>query len=185
MVKRDLVSYIIFGVLLILAFIGLRLYVFEPYSVTAKDANQVIRESEQVVAFRTVKPQYGDLVLYKVNGKKQVSRVVGKPGDEVTYMDDVLYLNNAIKEEPYLETMKTAYHKQYVNGAYFTEDFSIQSLTQTVDSVIPKRQYLLLNDDRTNSEDSRQYGLINKKDIIGVISFRFSPLSEFGFVDGL
>ncbi|MGT2665939.1 signal peptidase I [Streptococcus rifensis] len=185
MVKRDLIKHIIFVVAIILSLIGLRLYIFEPYTVAEQDANNYIRQDDMVVAFKTVKTDYSDLVLYQVEGDKQVGRIIAKPGDSVTYMDDVLYLNHEIKDEPYLENLKTAYHKQFVNGAYFTNDFSIETLTQTVDGVIPKSKYLILNDDRTNSKDSREYGLINKSDIIGVIRFRLAPFADFGFVDSI
>ncbi|MGT2784164.1 signal peptidase I [Streptococcus merionis] len=185
MVKRDLVKSIILVMVFVVALIGLRLYVFEPYTVTEQDANNVVRQGEMVVAFKTVKADYSDLVLYKVGGKKYIGRIIAKSGDSVTFMDDVLYLNNKVQEEPYIESLKATYHKQFVNGAYFTNDFSIETLTQTVDGTIPKRQYLILNDDRTNSADSRQHGLINQSDLIGVISFRLTPLSEFGFVDSV
>ena len=46
-----------------------------------------------------------------------------------------------------------------------------------------KGQYLVLNDNRRNTDDSRKFGLIEKDQIKGVISFRLYPLSRFGFVD--
>ena len=46
------------------------------------------------------------------------------------------------------------------------------------DSVV----YMILNDNRQNMEDSRKFGLISKKQIKGVISFRVLPLQEFGFI---
>lgn len=182
MVKRDLITNLVLVILLIGALIGLRLYVFEPYKVTRTDANDFIAQDQWVLALKTAKPAYRDLVLYQVDGKDYVGRVIAKPGDSVTYMADVLYLNNVSKEEPYLERFKNAYQKR-LPGEYFTEDFTIESLTQTVDGVIPSKDYLILNDDRTNTADSRTFGLISKKQIKGVIYFRISPLSEIGFVD--
>ena len=41
----------------------------------------------------------------------------------------------------------------------------------------------MLNDNRRNTDDSRKFGLIEKDQIKGVISFRLYPLSRFGFVD--
>ena len=42
--------------------------------------------------------------------------------------------------------------------------------------------FLVLNDNRTNKDDSRTFGLIPKKNVIGRLTFRISPLSDFGFI---
>lgn len=183
MVKKDLVTYVILSILFIVGLLGLRFYVFEPYEVTKQDANTYLHQGELVLAFQTVKPDYRDFVLYEVKGKKRIGRIIAKPRDTVTYMDDVLYLNERVQEEPYLETLKKAYYNQFVNGSYFTHDFSVESLTNTVDKAIPEDDYLILNDHRNNTEDSRRLGLVNRSEIIGVVSFRLSPLSQFGFID--
>ena len=65
----------------------------------------------------------------------------------------------------------------------FTDDFSIGTLTDNKQTKIKKGQYLVLNDNRRDTEDSRKFGLIEKDQIKGVISFRVYPLSRFGFVD--
>lgn len=60
--------------------------------------------------------------------------------------------------------------------------FSIGTLTDNKQTKIKKGQYLVLNDNRRDTEDSRKFGLIEKDQIKGVISFRVYPLSRFGFV---
>ncbi|MFX3864275.1 S26 family signal peptidase, partial [Streptococcus suis] len=42
--------------------------------------------------------------------------------------------------------------------------------------------YLVLNDVRTNQQDSRSFGLIYSEAIVGRLTFRISQLSEFGFI---
>lgn len=185
MVKRDLITHIVLGVLFIVGLIGLRLYVFEPYRIQEADVNRYLAKDELVLAFRTETVKHTDLVLYEKEGKRHVGRVIAMAGDSVTYMDDVFYLNNQVEEEPYLDSFKASHQKQFVNGEPLTADFSIETLTQTVDGVIPKKEFLILNDDRSNTQDSRTYGLIAQDEIVGVISFRLSPLSDFGFVDSI
>ena len=69
------------------------------------------------------------------------------------------------------------------NSGYFTHDFSLQTLTDSKTRKIPKDSYLILNDNRQNTRDSREFGLISSKQIQGVISFRISPLKKFGFIE--
>ncbi|SPZ97263.1 signal peptidase IB [Staphylococcus aureus] len=46
-------------------------------------------------------------------------------------------------------------------------------------NVIPKGKYLVLGDNREVSKDSRAFGLIDEDQIVGKVSFRFWPFSEF------
>jgi len=162
MVKRDLIRNVIFLSVIAITIVCLRIFIFTPYSITTKDANH--------------------FVLYEVKGKKHVGRVIGVGNDSVVYMDDVLYLNNKIKSEDYLTKDKEKYLAKANNTGYFTHDFTIQTLTKSNTNKIPTQSYLILNDNRQNMEDSRKFGLISKKQIKGVISFRVLPLQEFGFI---
>ena len=72
-----------------------------------------------------------------------------------------LYINDKAYEEPYL------------NKDVVTEDFKLQDIG--VD-VIPDNKYLVLGDNRSDSLDSRKYGLVDKKQIIGTAWIRLWPI---------
>ena len=58
-----------------------------------------------------------------------------------------------------------------------TEDFSLTTLGY---EKIPKDMYVVLGDNRENSLDSREIGLIKRKDILGKIKLRIWPINKFG-----
>lgn len=174
MVKRDLVRQIALLVLLLLGLIGLRLWFFEPVTINSGMANSYLKEGDLVIAVRNSRLNHGDFVLYEQEGKPYVSRVIAIGEERVTYMDDVLYRNDTIVSEHYIKT--PALQESY------TEDLTISTVTGGQFEAIPKGYYFLLNDDRTNQQDSRQFGLIAEKDIVGRLTFRLSPLAEFGFI---
>lgn len=182
MVKRDLITYIILVIALIGLAVTLRMFVLEPHTVTTKEANQVMLEKDVVLAVKQAQLTHGDLVLYKVDGHEHIGRLIAMPGDRVTYMDDVLYLNDQVKEEPYLADLRTAHQTEISNIGYYTPDFTIPSLTGEAQADIPDGQHLILNDNRLHNDDSRSFGLIAKEDIIGVVNFRVFPISKFGFL---
>ncbi len=93
-----------------------------------------------------------------------IKRVIGLPGETVEYKDNKLYINGKYYEEDFIDT-----------NTVKTEDFA-------VNGVIPEGKYLVLGDNRGNSEDSRDYGLISKKDIIGKAWIRFWPISQIKFI---
>lgn len=98
-------------------------------------------------------------------------------------MDDIFYLNNMVESQAYLEKMKTRYLNNAPLGTLYTEDFTISTITGDKYQKVPKGKYLLLNDNRKNTNDSRRFGLIDASQIKGLVTFRVLPLSDFGFVE--
>ena len=65
--------------------------------------------------------------------------------------------------------------EDYLKDDVVTDDFKLSDIG--VD-VIPENKYLVLGDNRSNSLDSRNYGLIDRKQIIGTSWFRIWPLKR-------
>ena len=183
MVKRDLIRNIIIAVLAIVVISLLRVFVLSTHRVTEGQANDYIHAGDYVTFNKKVEPHNKDFILYTVNGKEYTGRVIADEGKSVTAMDDFLYVNDKPVEETYISKDKSAYLATVSPGNFFTDDFSIGTLTDNKQTKIKKGQYLVLNDNRRDTEDSRKFGIIEKDQIKGVISFRVYPLSRFGFVD--
>jgi signal peptidase I len=100
-------------------------------------------------------PQRGDVVVIKDPGHQDyaVKRIVGRPYDWLNFKDGVLYINGKRLEEPYLST----------NTRTDTSDMSEKWIQ------LGRNQYFLLGDNRANSEDSRFYGVVHRKNIIGMV----------------
>lgn len=183
MVKRDLIRNIILAVLVIVMILLLRAFVFSTYRVAESQANDYLHAGDYVTFNKNVDPKTKDFILYTINNKDYIGRVIAGEGQTVTAMDDFLYVDDVPVDEDYISQAKSAYLTTVQPGNFYTDDFSIATLTKDRQSKIEKDQYLVLNDNRRNTDDSRKFGLIAKKDIKGVISFRLYPLSRFGFVD--
>lgn len=183
MVKRDLIRNIIITLVALLALVLLRVFVFTPYQVTDQDANVTLASGDRVLAFRLQEPKRDDLVLYEVEGKTYIGRVIGAGKDYVASMDNVLYVNHEAQDEQYLSKLKEKYLNKTEAAGYFTNDFTLETLTQSDMSEIPEGQYLILNDNRRNNKDSRSFGLIKASQIEGVVDFRLTPLGKFGFLE--
>lgn len=177
MVRRDLYTYIGLFLFLILGWMALRIWVLEPVTITSEMANDYLKKDEVIMAVKGVELTYADFVVYEANGKDHVGRVIGMPGDTVTFMDDVLYRNNNIISESYLD--KIAYPHQ----EYYTEDLDIETITKGKSNKVDKDSYFILNDLRTNKKDSRTFGLISKKQIKGRLTFRVLPIKRFGYIE--
>ena len=68
------------------------------------------------------------------------------------------------------------------SNGYYTDDFFLSELKGTKAGRVPSDTYLVLNDNRGDTEDSREFGYIHKNQIEGVVNLRLYPLNKFGFI---
>ena len=112
------------------------------------------------------------LVFHADKNEDYVKRVIGVPGDIITYENDKLYVNDKRIQEPYLQS-----YEAFSNpDDRFTEDFTLEALTGK--SKVPKGSYFVLGDNRRQSLDSRYFLFVQKEDIVGKVVARYWPLDS-------
>jgi signal peptidase I len=111
--------------------------------------------------YRLSVPQPDDIVMlyYPVNPDKSfVKRVIAKEGDVVRIVDGKVYVNNEPRDDVFVPPTYRSH-----------EDFS--SIT------VKQGYYFVMGDHRNNSSDSREWGEVPRKYIIGKVQLRWWPLS--------
>lgn len=103
--------------------------------------------------------------------KYVVKRVIGLPGEVISYKDDVLYIDGVAVEEPFLET---EYAHRYQERHRFTRDFKPYQ--------IPENSYYLMGDNRPFSTDSRVLGAFTDENILSKDIFILFPFENFGII---
>jgi len=110
----------------------------------------------------------GDIVVFKAPAGSDpgiddlVKRVIGLPGETVSAQHGHVYING--KELP----------ETYLPKGTVTTNFSPVTLAPD--------HYWVMGDNRGNSKDSRVFGPIEKKNIVGRVFFRIWPFSRLGFM---
>jgi len=122
-----------------------------------------------------------------------IKRVIGVPGDKITYENKRLTVNGKAVEytalDDYLDEERPVYHKQFVEKLPGTEhrilndeparsfnldgvenfpnreacDYSYDKFT----CIVPAGNYFMMGDNRDNSADSRYWGFVPDKNIVG------------------
>lgn len=112
--------------------------------------------------YRISSPHKGDIVMlyYPVNPDKSfVKRVIAEEGDFVRIVDGRVYVNDVPLKDDYVP-------QEYRSH----DDWGPQ--------MIQEGYYFVMGDHRNNSSDSRHWGLVPKKYIIGKVQVRWWPLPE-------
>lgn len=110
-----------------------------------------------------------DIVIIYLEEKDEyiVKRIVGLPGETISYKDGVLYVDGQAVEETFLDT---AYVHSY-EGTFMPD---MEPVTLGED------EYFCLGDNRPHSSDSRIYGAFSSDRIIAKGIFIFYPFSQWG-----
>ncbi|MGX7419500.1 signal peptidase I [Carnobacterium gallinarum] len=178
--KRELLSTVMTLLVALGVVFLLRTFVFSPVIVKGESMSPTLANSDRILLLKMEKVKRFSIVTFPApDAPKQnyVKRVIGLPGDTISYKNDVLMINGKAYEEPYLDEFKA----ELPNGGLLTNDFTLQEVTG--DKVIPEGEYFVLGDNRQNSKDSRYIGYINEKDVQGVADYRIWPIKTFGKID--
>jgi signal peptidase I len=102
-----------------------------------------------------------------------VKRVIGLPGETVSYRKDQLYINGFPMEETFFDQDYVAEVKSKIKGN-FTTDFA--------DFVLAEDEYFLMGDNRPFSSDSRRFGPFKLKHLISKDAYIIFPLDQIHFI---
>lgn len=106
-------------------------------------------------------PEYGDVIIFKFpkdESRDFVKRVIGRPGDEIQISYGQVYLNGAALDEPYIT------HPGQSNLA---------------PQKVPDDAYFVLGDNRSASNDSRDWGTVPSQNIVGRAWLSFWPINRW------
>lgn len=130
-------------------------------------------------------PQRGDIMVFRFPHDPKmhfVKRVVGLPGDKIEYKSEKLYINGKLmtqEADGQYDFKSGANRKQSLNKysemlENMTHDILIdprRSSSQTLKFDVPADQYFVMGDNRNYSNDSRYWGFVPDKNVVGKAFF--------------
>lgn len=136
------------------AALSLVLLVAEPFTVRSSSMSPTLHDGDQVLVEK-LSPRFGDLargdvIVFEAPGTHSlmVKRVVALAGDRVGLADGRLVVNGRRVDEPYVDL-------EAVDGVYFGPD------------AVPHGAVFVMGDDRGNSVDSRTFGAVSLRSVVG------------------
>lgn len=123
------------------------------------------------ISFRLGEPKRDDVIVLK-NPRNEsqdfIKRIIALPGDTIKIENGSVFVNGGLVNETYLPP-----NTRTPAGAFLTEGTTITA---------GENQYFVIGDNRNHSSDSREWGSITKKEIIGKAIFRYWPPNSVGLL---
>ncbi|MGH7241638.1 MAG: signal peptidase I [Candidatus Saccharimonadales bacterium] len=163
------------------------LFVFQSYQVSGPSMETTLQDQDRLIVWKLPRswarithhqyvPNRGDIIIFTESGlsqygqedtKQLIKRVIGLPGDRVVVHNNVITVYNKAHPKGFQPDKTLPY------GTNITEPAE-----QEVDTTVGKDQVFVCGDNRTNSLDSRFFGPIYTKQIIGKLVLRVLPLDK-------
>ncbi len=157
-------------------FLVIYAFLFRPFQVSGESMYPTFYNQEYVltdlIGLRFKDLQRGDIIVFKAPkdpDKDFIKRIIGATGDTISIQNGDVYLNNKkLNEEAYLDKSVKTY------GEGFLKD--------GVSVVVPEEKYFVMGDNRSYSSDSREWGFLDKKEIIGRSLYVYWPPNRMRLV---
>ena len=163
-VKEELVAWVktlmsaaVYAVLIVT-------FLFQVARVEGQSMAPTLEDQDRLIVnklvYRIGEPRRGDIVMlyYPLNPEKSfVKRVIAEEGDTVRIVDGRVFVNDIPLKDDYVASEYRSH-----------DDWGPQ--------VIPEGYDFVMGDHRNNSSDSRHWGMVPKKYIIGKVQIRWWPV---------
>lgn len=159
---KDTFKYILF--IVVVLFIAI--YVVGLQQVVGDSMNPTLNNGDILIIDKLTPKlsniKRGDIIsFYYDESKFLVKRVIGLPGEYIEIKEGKLYINGKVFND-YVDNIKI-------------ENFKLEELGY---NKIPDNYYFVLGDNRNDSLDSREIGLIKKSDIVGKKIVKIWPVKN-------
>ena len=141
-------------------------FIFQSFWIPSGSMKPTLKIGDIIIASKCSywnrNPVRGEIIVFRYPkdiSKFFVKRIIGLPGEKVEIKNSRVYINGIMISEAYVIP------KEYC-------DFSMVT--------VPDNQYFVLGDSRADSEDSRVWGFLDEKYIVGKVSYRYWPLDSRG-----
>lgn len=159
----------------LLIVVPIRAFLFQPFFVRGQSMEPNFENGDYLIideiSYRFVEPQRGEVVVFKYPNnpsQRYIKRIIGLPGDTIEIREGLVMIQEGEESKILDESTYLAQNIQTLGDAKVS---------------LNENEYFVLGDNRTLSSDSRRWGPIEKKDIIGKVILRAWPFTAMAKIE--
>lgn len=158
--KKEKLKEFIPYVIILITVILIRTFIATPVRVNGPSMDTTLKDGEIMILNKLADFKQNDIVVVDIGSEKIIKRIIAEPGDSIYCLNGLIYVNDKLYKD--------------IHGKTETLDFTKVFLKDD--------EYFVMGDNRIVSMDSRSFGPVNKKQILGRTRFVLFPFTKFGNV---
>ena len=172
-ILREIVIFILIAVGIVLPF---RLYIAEPYVVSGASMDPTFATGDYLIVNKLTyelgnKPERNTVVIFRYPNdpsKDFIKRIIGLPGETVIQKDNIITIKNS----------------ENLNGFQIDQSYVTHQSPGNFQKTLGVDEYFVMGDNRAESFDSRSWGILPRKNIIGKPILRLLPIKQVSILPG-
>lgn len=173
--KESFFELIRFAIIAILIVIPIRVFIAQPFVVSGASMYPTFLNGEYLIvdeiSYRINKIERYDVVIFrypKDTKKFFIKRIIGLPNEIIDIEGSVVKITNKENKESFIAD----------------QSFVKNSSNNNIHYELKNDEYYVLGDNRSQSSDSRYWGPVNEKLIIGKAFLRLLPINKIDILPG-
>lgn len=180
--SKPLRDWVVVVVIALGAAMFVRVWILQQYYISGPSMEPTLHQNNRVLvnklSYRFGDPDRGDIIVFdrqtradnggKVLHDDLIKRVIGLPGESVEIRSCRLYIDDSVVAEPYLPAESDG------AAGCSGSDFARTS--------VPSGEYFVMGDNRPQSSDSRAFGTVSRRDIVGRAFLLVWPFGDARFL---
>jgi len=168
----DLVKFVLIALIIV---IPIRMFVAQPFVVSGESMFPTFNDGEYLIvdelSYNLGNPHRGDVIIFRYpNDTKRffIKRIIGLPNEEISIKNGKITIINEENPDGFV-----------LDEPYISEEFNTNTTFKTNEG-----EYFVLGDNRNRSSDSRTWGVLSDKLIIGRAYLRLLPMKKIDYLPG-
>ena len=166
----------------ILLALVVKVFLLQAFYIPSLSMSPTLRVGDRVLvnklSYRLHDVNRGDVIVFERPASETsstipdlIKRVVGLPGESISFIDGAVYVDGKRLDESYLS-----------DGTVTSSANAPNKCTAEAPCVVPSGQVWVMGDNRSDSKDSRYFGSIDESTIVGRAFVAVWPLGRFGLL---
>lgn len=168
----ELIRYALIAIAIV---IPIRVFIAQPFIVSGSSMVPTFENGEYLIideiSYRVNNPKRDDVVVFRYpNDKKKffIKRIIGLPGEIVDIKGSIVTITN----------------KEHPEGLVLDQPYVKNNSSNNTHFELGNNEYFVMGDNRGASSDSRYWGAVPRKLLIGKVFLRLLPINRVDITPG-